>query len=688
LRNRALFLVTGIWTLLCLGSQAQAQPLPDSPDSAAFCTARLYDLESQHLAERARSPLAVIPGDERSRLKAQSLQLWKRAETEYEALVAKYPESFRLREYLGLGLTSRADIGGKPFLIKGLVHLEEASRLKPGDFPIETTLARVYLQLDRNELAAAHLQTALDVAVRREDTHRAFGLRFLLAQTAEHARVYEEAAGHYGTLADLLADNPWVASDVSGVQGVPRHAWRLAEKAAALHLRTDRPLDAHKWFRSAVLMGGPRVRLTLGAVRSLVLAKQLEDAAVEAAGLFEDAGVSPENVAVLVRICEAAPEFSAVLAGEVSPLSPVEDRRVDVELLRSGLMALEGKTDEALRSARAAVAAAPELPAARLAVVRTAAALERFEDAVGAILWGLRRDINDPHFTIELHRLLNAVDPDEAVALSLAALGEDLAAMDAAQLYVAALLARMAEDTDTALGAFRDLLEMSPDAVGAYHGAIAVLLKRDEFDEVTRLYDRALANKVETALITRGRAYAQFMIGNYELALESQLRAIALGGSDVAAIAFLAEIHNGAGRKEKCESILQQLHLGHPDDPVAANALAYFFANENKNLEEALELVQQALESDPDSGAYVDTLGWIYFRMERYDDALAALQRAQTLLQDPEVAAHIGDVYAATDREAQAAPCWRQALEMPGASKALKDALHKKLQDIGDSAAP
>ncbi len=101
-----------------------------------------------------------------------------------------------------------------------------------------------------------------------------------------------------------------------------------------------------------------------------------------------------------------------------------------------------------------------------------------------------------------------------------------------------------------------------------------------------------------------------------------------------------------------------------PDSHIAMNFLAYMWAELDKNLDEAYSLSQRSLEKDPDNGAYLDTLGWIYYRKERYDQALKYLRKAQEQLgPDPEVLLHIGDVYAALGDQKRARTYWKKSIQ-------------------------
>ncbi len=83
-----------------------------------------------------------------------------------------------------------------------------------------------------------------------------------------------------------------------------------------------------------------------------------------------------------------------------------------------------------------------------------------------------------------------------------------------------------------------------------------------------------------------------------------------------------------------------------PDSPQALNFLGYLLADHQRDLPEAEKLIRRAVEQDPDNGAYLDSMGWVLFRLGEFSAARVHLERALTLTgDDPVVHEHLGDVY-------------------------------------------
>ena len=101
-----------------------------------------------------------------------------------------------------------------------------------------------------------------------------------------------------------------------------------------------------------------------------------------------------------------------------------------------------------------------------------------------------------------------------------------------------------------------------------------------------------------------------------------------------------------------------------PDNSVALNYLGYLLANHGKNLPEALQMIQKAVKLDPMNYAYLDSLGWVYFKMGNYTEAEENLRQAcDRDSTDPTVHDHLGQLYEKTGRLKLAAEQWELSLK-------------------------
>lgn len=102
-----------------------------------------------------------------------------------------------------------------------------------------------------------------------------------------------------------------------------------------------------------------------------------------------------------------------------------------------------------------------------------------------------------------------------------------------------------------------------------------------------------------------------------------------------------------------------------PDQPSLLNYLGYSWIDRNKNLEEGLDLIKKAVELSPEDGYIQDSLAWAYYRLGRYDDAVAPMESAaRTMSNDPLINDHLGDIYWMVGRKREAEIQWQRALSL------------------------
>ena len=114
-----------------------------------------------------------------------------------------------------------------------------------------------------------------------------------------------------------------------------------------------------------------------------------------------------------------------------------------------------------------------------------------------------------------------------------------------------------------------------------------------------------------------------------------------------------------------------------PDSAQAYNALGFSYADRNLHLPEARQLIEKALQLAPDDSFILDSMGWVLYRQGDLPGALTQLERAYARRDDPEIAAHLGEVLWVLGRKDEARATLREAqLKFP-ANEALTDALKK-----------
>lgn len=119
------------------------------------------------------------------------------------------------------------------------------------------------------------------------------------------------------------------------------------------------------------------------------------------------------------------------------------------------------------------------------------------------------------------------------------------------------------------------------------------------------------------------------------------------------------------GRTDDAAGTFQEILAADPDDAAAANYLGYMWADAGVHLDEALRLISHAVELDPTNDAYLDSLGWVHFRLGHLAEAETWMRRAVSLGgRDGTLLAHLGEILAARGQRDEARALLLRALDL------------------------
>ena len=137
------------------------------------------------------------------------------------------------------------------------------------------------------------------------------------------------------------------------------------------------------------------------------------------------------------------------------------------------------------------------------------------------------------------------------------------------------------------------------------------------------------------------------------------------------------------GQFQRAERLFTRCIQLDPEYAEAYNYLAYMWAEKGTKLQQALDYVRKALRINPSSGAFIDTLGWIYYMHGQYEEAKTQLGRAVELLpDDPTILEHMGDVLLKLGDAEQAIPQWKAAFLLDPANEKLAAKLKENGVDV------
>lgn len=128
------------------------------------------------------------------------------------------------------------------------------------------------------------------------------------------------------------------------------------------------------------------------------------------------------------------------------------------------------------------------------------------------------------------------------------------------------------------------------------------------------------------------------------------------------------------------ESDLKTVIMYEPENASALNALGYTLADRTERLGEARDYILKASQLLPDDPAILDSLGWVYYRLGQYHDAIKWLSKAFDTMQDAEIAAHLGAALWMVGQTEKAKNIWNKGEELGGNQTVLRDTIQSFLQ--------
>lgn len=489
-------------------------------------------------------------------------------------------------------------------------------------------------------------------------------------------------------MAATAAQHYVAALDYTDDEALARRATRIALFAGKLELA----------YRAA----GEWARLAPTALDAQKTAARLALVAGDAAGLTRysegvvDTAESPlKAYQLLTDILSSRAEQGTIAVQALTTLAQRhQDSRAAWYAL--GLVALRfDNVDVAANAAQQAMAVAPDWDQAVLLRAATAIRQQQPERAQTLIagLPGSAEQRSGYHLSLA-QLLARARQPDAALAEFEQALA--LQSDNSAARYGVALLALDRGHFDRAEAAFKRLYENNkhPERSAYFLGRIHE--QREQFADAETWYrrvtegDHLVDASVRAALMEArqgrlavargqlqqlreghpkmaGRLYGAearmlFTAGQYQDALAIYDEALQQTPDDIDLLYGRSIVNGRLGRVDPALADLRHILKLEPGAPRAMNALGYVLTNHTERYQEALKLITQALQADPDNPAILDSMGWVQYHLGNLDAALDDLQRAYKAFPDPEVAAHLGEVLWVLGKHEQAQRVWQESL--------------------------
>ena len=165
-------------------------------------------------------------------------------------------------------------------------------------------------------------------------------------------------------------------------------------------------------------------------------------------------------------------------------------------------------------------------------------------------------------------------------------------------------------------------------------------------------------------------------------AIQYVAKALQAKPDDIDLLFELGSAYERSGDHANAEKTFLRLLQKQPEHAATLNYLGYMWADNNRNLDRAEEMLRRAVNQEPKNGAYIDSLGWVYFRQGKFDLAEKFLNDAVQLLpRDATVRAHLADVLAKRGEVKKALEIYRMALTLDPDPKD-EEMIRSKIEEV------
>ena len=545
------------------------------------------------------------------------------AEVEAQALLKRNPNDAQTRRLLGhiylrsLGNPGEAS-GQSETVSRAIEQFKEVVRLEPNDTESSLWLARLYRLQNQHEKAEQVL-------------------RGLLKNDAENEAGLEQ-------LTQLLLDEGKSGEAIALLEGITSKSPSptLLDLLGDAYTQTKDLAKAEEAYRQAVDLEPSELSHERGLGQTLLAEEKYPEALKVYQRLAE---LMPDDPDVYLRLGQIYRELhqmdkaeeALVKARQYSPGS------LDVMNNEAMLYQAQGRFDDAVRVLSEAVA---EVKAQSTSMPSR----KRFLGVLYQQLGQLYRDTQNYQAAVSTYEELGHLGEDE----------DRRARLLIMDTY------RMAKDLPKALQAGKEALAKYPKDSEIKSNYALLLGETAQSDEAVKLLRTQLNDTAADRETYLNIAQIYERARRYKEAEETARAAEAIAGSpreNEMTWFLLGAIYERQRLFDKAEVEFKKALDANPKSAAVLNYYGYMLGDLGIRLDEAQSLVERALAEDPYNGAYLDSLGWIYYKQNKLSDAEATLRKAvDRESHDPTIHSHLGDVYAKSGRPELAAAEWEKSL--------------------------
>lgn len=305
-------------------------------------------------------------------------------------------------------------------------------------------------------------------------------------------------------------------------------------------------------------------------------------------------------------------------------------------------------------------------------------------------LYQLLRSGNDWEKLTEIFRQVVQKSPDNSEARLILAEGlyvtkqyeesqkvlQPLLEREEHQVHVYRLLGLIASEQshfDQAEGFFKDIIKIDPKNKFGWLSLAFLYNQQQHFNKTITTLQDALSHLPEDKDLLAIYGSTLNQLQRYEEAMTVLQKAYQMDPDDLNIIVSLGVAYEELNMFPESDSLHETAIQKYPEEALLLNNYAYSLGERGIQLERALEMAKKAISIEPDNGAYLDTIGWIYYQLGDYEKAKQYILDAVSKREDSSVVIeHLGDVYFKLGNIEKAKEYWKQALQKDPGNEELR----------------
>ena len=589
---------------------------------------------------------------------------------------------------------------------EAISEFEKAIPLDPTSGQLRVEFAETLWEAGENRRAVQECQEAIKLDPESSAPHFLLGRIYSTLRTTDQAQVLDQAIEEFERAVELEPDHTQALYDLGRLYLAKKNY----QKAVDI---LNRFIQLRPWISQAYLL----------KARAHIELDETQDAIESLETSFAYDETNLENLKFLGNLyeqtgqCEKARElYSRSLNSTTDP---------DIRFRLALLLTDQNQFVEAVSILQELVEDFPKNVRINISLARALRGNNKYAEAAEVIKRALQDDPNHYRLNYELAELMALLgERQEAIErfLHLRDMSESTQRINAIEINLA-LLYQRTRQFDKAVELFRAVIRKSPDDEIAKLRLVYGLKDAGRLQEALSLSEQLLKGSIaqtyeeqpnKTYLVV---AHAQMLSAdnqlekgvallNNQIAQSSSPEELYLAASqlyvdhenhkeaermiregmfrfpDSEKIQFqLGAVYEGQGKLEETEAVFQSILQKHPQHAGVLNYLGYMLADRGLRLLEALDYIIKAVEIAPHNGAYLDSLGWVYFKLNQLELAETNLLLALRLSDnDPTIYDHLGDLYSKLNQYDRARTYYRHSISL--AEKEEQEKVQKKLTDL------